>query len=243
VGAAASSVAFLTIFPVPRRWSSQVSARTVIFFPLVGALVGGLVATGDLVFQAFPMLVRSILVVGLWLLITGGLHIDGWIDACDAMAPGLTPDKALAAMRDPRAGAMGVAGAVVLLGTKWAALASLVDGRATWILLAAITARWMVALVMVALPYGGGPRSVGWAMSRELRWGHAALATALMAGCLLFAGAPALAGAIAMAVVAAVLVALPLRRRLGFVSGDIYGATVELSEVSILLLGCTGVHL
>ena len=96
------------------------SARAVIFFPLVGTLVGGFVATGDLVLQAFPTLVRSVLVVGLWLFITGGLHIDGWIDACDAMAPGLTADKALAAMRDPRAGAMGVGGAFVLLGTKWA---------------------------------------------------------------------------------------------------------------------------
>ena len=241
MGALASSVAFLTILPVPSRWSSRVSARTVVCFPLVGALVGGLVATGDLGFQALPMLVRSILAVGLWLLITGGLHIDGWIDACDAMAPGLTTERAQAAMRDPRAGAMGVAGAVVLLGTKWAALVSLVDGRAAWILLAAVTARWMVALIMVALPYGGGSRGVGWAMSRELGWGHAAMATALMAGCLLFASAQALAGATAVAVVTSALVVLLLRRRLGFVSGDIYGATIELSEVSILLLGCAGV--
>ena len=243
MGGLASSVAFLTIFPVPCRWSSHASPQTVVFFPLVGALVGGLVATGDLVLQAFPMLVRSILVVGLWLLITGGLHIDGWIDACDAMAPGLTFDKAGAAMRDPRAGAMGVAGAVVLLGTKWATLAELIDGRAAWILLAAITARWLAALVMVALPYGGGAGGVGWAISRGLGWGHAALATALMAGCLLFASAAALAGAIAVAAIATALVVLLLRRRLGFVSGDVYGATIELSEVSILLLGCLGMEI
>ena len=238
--ALASSVAFLTIFPVPSRWSAQVSAQTVVFFPLVGALVGGFVATSDLALQAFPMLPRSTLVVGLWLFITGGLHIDGWIDACDAMAPGLTSEKALVAMRDPRAGAMGVGGAVVLLGTKWAALANLADGRAAWILLAAVTARWAVALVMVALPYGGGFRGIGWAMSRGLGWGHAAMATALMGGCLLFTGVEALAAATAVAVVATALVVLPLRRRLGFVSGDVYGATVELSEVSILLLGCAG---
>ena len=67
------------------------------------------------------------------------------------------------------------------------------------------------------------------------------MATALMVGCLLFTGVEALAGAAAVAVVATVLIVVPLRRRLGFVSGDIYGATVELSEVSILLLGCAGV--
>ena len=155
--------------------------------------------------------------------------------------PGLTSDKALTAMRDPRAGAMGVGGTVVLLGTKWSALANLVDGRAAWILLAAVTARWLVALVMVALPYGGGSHGVGWTMSRGLGWGHAAMATALMVGCLLFTSVEALAGATAVAVVATALVVLPLRRRLGFVSGDVYGAAVELSEVSILLLGCARV--
>ena len=236
------AIGFLTVLPIPRRSAETFSPSAAMYFPLVGLLIGILLAAGDLAVQTFPLLVRSILVVGLWLVVTGALHLDGWIDACDAMAPGLSPEKARAAMRDPRAGAMGVGGAFLLLATKWAALTSLVDSRGVWIILAALTGRWVVSMMLVLGPSDGAQEGLGAQVAGGLHARHAFVASSIMVLSLSFIRPLTWAVAIAACCIACGALALMLRRRVGSLTGDGYGAMVELSEVLVLLLGAAGMQ-
>lgn len=234
------ALGFLTVLPLPQRARTGFTPAAAAYFPLAGLLVGVLVASCDAVLGGFPAAVRSILVVGAWLGITGALHLDGFIDACDALAPGLTRERALVALRDPRAGAMGTAGAVVLLSTKWAALTALAAHRFAWIVFAAVVARAAVAWLLVVVPTSATPEGLGASMARGVAPRHAVLPGIVVAGCLSFVAWAPWVTALAAALAGAALVSVALHRRVGGVTGDAFGAVVELAETSTLLVAVAG---
>ena len=91
----------------------------------------------------------------LLLTISGGLHADGLMDTCDAVFGHASPERRLEIMRDPRAGAFGVAGLVSVIALKIAALASLpAPARLGLVVLAPCLGRWSIVLVTVVFPYG-----------------------------------------------------------------------------------------
>jgi adenosylcobinamide-GDP ribazoletransferase len=232
----AAAVSFLTIVPVSGRWSPLDASRSAVFFPLVGWMVGGGIAMIDSGLAVLPMPVRASLVLGGWLLITGALHLDGLIDVFDALAPGLDRERARAALVDPRAGAVGVAAAIVLIAVKWSALASIDERRVAWLLLAPAIGRWAAVGAMVAFPYGRGGEGIGAPITRDLRPVQALAATALLAPAALLV-APWLIGALlAAAAAATVMIMAAVRRRVGFVSGDAYGAVIEICEALVLVV-------
>jgi len=233
----AAAVSFLTIVPVSGRWSPAAASRSAGFFPLVGWLVGGAIAMIDSGLAVLPMPVRASLVLGGWLLITGALHLDGLIDVFDALAPGLDRERARAALVDPRAGAMGVAAAIVLIAIKWSALASIGERRVAWLLLAPAIARWAAVGAMVAFPYGRGGEGVGAPLTRDLGPVQALAATALLAPAALLVAPSLIAALLAAAAAAAFVIAAAVRRRVGFVSGDAYGAVIESCEALVLVAG------
>lgn len=234
------AIGFLTVVPVPRHFRRRVSAAMIVYFPLVGLLAGSVAAAADAALVGLELPLRSILVLGVWLLMTGALHLDGWIDTCDAMAPGLTRDTARRALRDPGAGAMGVVGAVLLIGTKWAALTAVAVDRALWIVAAAAVSRWATAIVVVAFSNADSRPGLGSRVRRGATVRHA-LASSLFVLLLLVGMSPVtLAAALAAAVAAAGFVAVVARHRLGELPGDAYGAGLELAETVVLVLAAAG---
>jgi adenosylcobinamide-GDP ribazoletransferase len=227
---------------VRRTFTPQEMGRAVGYFPLVGALLGTLLAGLDRALASiFPAGVSTVLVLAAWVVATGALHLDGFLDACDGLFGGYTPEARLEIMRDERVGAFGLAGGVLLLLLKTTALAA-TPSRATSLLLAPTLARWGMALAVVAFPYAR-PKGLGRAMKDHASWGQVALATAIgLAVAWLAAGwlglvALALAGATAWAVARFVLARLP------GLTGDVYGAISETVEVVILLLFAMGIEL
>ena len=82
------AVSFLTILPVRLAGAFQPGdlGRSAAWFPGVGLLIGGILAGGRLLFaQVFPDPLGATLVVALWAVITGGLHLDGLADCCDGL--------------------------------------------------------------------------------------------------------------------------------------------------------------
>lgn len=231
------AIAFLTVLPVPGTRRDGFSSSMVRWFPAVGFLVGGLLMAAELALQPVPASLAAILLIGLWLAVTGCLHLDGWIDACDAMAPGLSREQARAAMKDPRAGAMGVAGAFVLLATKWTALASITVRRGVWVLLAAVAARWAVATLLVFAPAADPGDGLGARVRRELSARDVVLPMLTVVLLLPIGNAATVAACLAATAVATAAVAAALRRRTGRLNGDVYGAAVEACETLILLIG------
>lgn len=232
---------FLTIFPpvIRRSFTAIELGRAVGYFPLVGLALGGaLYGLGSGLGLVFPPPVTAALVLAAWLLLTRALHFDGFMDTCDGLFGGFTPERRLEIMRDSRVGAFGVAGGMTLLLAKYAAISS--APHMTGLLLAPIFGRWVLSIAISAYPYA---REVGMGrnMKDKVRWPQVILAT-LIAGAAawIFAGWTGLSG-LFLAGIFLFLGSSFILRRIPGLTGDCYGAFCELVELSILILFSTGV--
>jgi adenosylcobinamide-GDP ribazoletransferase len=231
-----AAFAFLTRLPV---WSGPLRdedlGRSVSFFPVVG-LVLGLVVTGAgaLLGEVLPATVAAVVLVALLAALTGGLHLDGVADVFDALGGGRGDrQRMLDIMKDSRIGAHGAAALGLVLLAKVFAAAELVARRDLAGLLAfPAIARWAVTPAIVFHPYARD-EGTGRAFNGEARAREVAVATALLALALAAVG-PRLFVPAAGALAAATLFALWLRQRMGGLTGDVYGASIEIAEVVAL---------
>jgi adenosylcobinamide-GDP ribazoletransferase len=233
-----AAFAFLTRLPV---WSGPLLdedlGRSVTFFPVVGLVLGlGLTGAGALVDGALSPTLGAVVVVALLAALTGGLHLDGLADVFDALGGGRGDrQRMLDIMKDSRIGAHGAAALVLLLLAKVLAAAEVLARRDLAGLLAfPAIARWAVTPAIVFHPYARD-EGTGRAFNGQARAWEVAGATALLALALAALG-PRLFVPAAGALAAASALALWLRRRLGGLTGDVYGASIELAEVVALAL-------
>jgi adenosylcobinamide-GDP ribazoletransferase len=231
-----AALQFLTIVPAPlaRLPSARELGLAVGFFPLVGLLVGGLLAgCGFLLPQLFPRPVSAVLALAAWVALTGALHLDGFLDACDGLFGGRDPLQRLEIMRDERAGSFALAGGILLLLTKWAALQSVADLPGA-LLLAPVAGRWVMSLAIVRYPYGRAA-GLGQAMKAGATWRQALLASLFAVPVALSSGGWAGLAGLAAAGLAGWAVARFTLARLPGLTGDLYGAVCELGEAAALL--------
>jgi hypothetical protein len=123
---------------------------------------------------AFPLPVTAIFILAAWLLLTRALHFDGFLDTCDGLFGGFTPERRLEIMRDSRVGAFGVAGGGLLLLAKYAAIVSL--PHLSGLLLAPVLGRWVLSTAIFAYPYAR-EKGMGRDMKDNVRWPQVTLAT------------------------------------------------------------------
>ena len=192
-------------------------------FPWVGAVLGGLFyLAARLLWAFFPPGVAGALLLGVWLGLTGMLHLDGLLDVADALLPPADRKRRLAILKDPSIGAFALGVGGVYLLAKAQALAAL--GPDPALVAAPALARFFVlpaSRLASARPGGLGDGVRGAPIGGALL---PALAAALLFPL------PALASTVA----AAGLYALALRR-LGGVTGDVHGAAIEVAELAFLL--------
>ena len=266
-----SAIGFLTILPVAPSHvnGSMASARG--WFPVVGLLLGILLVVSELLlfllfgqpqtgrmeyaelqtvaysqYSLSRLLWPALIVVALAVL-TRALHLDGFMDTCDALLGGFDRERRLAILRDPHVGAFAVVGVVCLLLIKVVAIAGLppagwptiVSSRLPILLLFPCLSRWAMLLTMELYPYvresglgtaffdGGGRKRVRWQLT--LGFLFTLVVSVALAG---------VAGIVLLAAVCAVAWGIGAwsSRLLGGVTGDIYGAVNEISEVVVILL-------
>jgi adenosylcobinamide-GDP ribazoletransferase len=251
------AVTFLT--GIPLKVEGEVSPadlwRSMGWYPLVGLALGAAawgVYAGLL--ELLPGLVAAALVVILLEAVTRGLHMDGLMDTADGILSGAPRERALEIMKDSSVGAMGVVGAVLILVLKVAALGALTRADAAAPLLAGwCAARALPALDVYAWPYARAA-GTGEAFTRERTLGPVALAGALLAAGVvatvfvdLAAGGAGgwYAGLVVavLAMAAALGVQAAVAKRLGGLTGDVYGLGIELAEAAALVVGCALVRL
>ena len=240
------AVRFLTIVPVPGREAAGPGAlgRAAWWFPAIGlALGGGLMLADRALTAVAPPLLSAGLVVAVWKVLTGGIHLDGLADCLDGLA-GMNAERRLAIMRDSRIGVFGALGLVLspldcLRGPVGHSgrrpgpdPAACSGGRPTHpaarraaCSLRPRPAQGLGAAFLAALPRAAGP--VWLAVLLVLAWLLLGLTGAAMAAGALVAGA---GGAVVLA------------RRLGGLTGDALGAGVELSELAWLVLAASCAH-
>ncbi len=234
---------FLTTFPavIRRAFTAQELGRAVGYFPLVGLALGGvLYGLGSGLQMLFPTQVVAIFILAAWLLLTRALHLDGFLDSCDGLFGGFTPERRLEIMRDSRVGAFGVAGGGLLLLAKYAAIISL--SHLSGLLLAPVLGRWAASIAIFAYPYARD-KGLGRDMKDNTRRPQVILATLVsVLAAWFFAG---WTGLLAFAITGIVLWlgASFILRRIPGLTGDSYGALCELVELIVLLVFTTGVRI
>ena len=232
---------FLTTIPV--RISGEITprlmGRAVGWFSLVGVLLGGLlVGLNWGLAQVFSPGVSAALTLAAWVIVTGALHLDGFLDTCDGLFGGYTPESRLEIMRDERVGAFGLAGGVLLLLLKYTALVA-TPRRTVALLVAPTLARWGMTLAVILFPYARS-KGLGRAMKDHAGWPQVVLATAISLAVAWFAGGWWGLAALALAGVTTLATARFVLARLPGLTGDVYGAICELVEVVILLVFSAG---
>ncbi|HIK43591.1 MAG TPA: adenosylcobinamide-GDP ribazoletransferase [Leptolyngbyaceae cyanobacterium M65_K2018_010] len=237
------AVLFYTRLPWPGQW--QPSFRGIAALaPLIGVMLGGGLALvdGGLGWLGVSRNLTSGLVVGLWLWLTGGLHLDGAMDTADGLAA-MDPQRRLEVMADSRTGAFGTMAAIAILGLKTLALADLALGRGWWLVLAALWGRWGQVVAVARYPYLR-PAGKGALHQAHLRLpqdillglGLGVFVTGLWAGLHPEQTWWAL-GSLVGGILAALGTGAWLNQRLGGHTGDTYGATLEWTETLVLCLG------
>jgi adenosylcobinamide-GDP ribazoletransferase len=233
------AVGFLTLLPVEAGASQPGDlGRAAAWFPAVGIVIGAVLAAAHYALGLlFQPLLAAALVVALWATITGGLHLDGLADCCDGLMAPVSRERRLEIMRDPRLGAFGGLGLALFLMLKVLALASASSGgplAALWLLLfAPCLARWLI--LIVGLQPTARPGGMGAAFSSGLDSRRLLLAAILPAALLPASPIPGLAAAGVAHAMTMGVIGLA-RSRLGGVTGDVFGLTLELGELSVLLV-------
>ena len=235
-----TAVAFLTRLPTPTLAGFEDTwlAGALVYFPLVGALVGLAAAVVyRLASLLWPPAIAALAAVAASAAVTGGLHEDGWTDLFDALAASRDRERMLAVMRDSRIGASGALALVLLVVGRVAALAALPAAQAPAALLAVhALSRWTTLPLAWRLPYarpaGGLGRPLAGRVSGRRVAAGTALAVLIAALALGSSAIPALAAVAAVAVAAGLF----FRARLGGITGDCLGATIQLAELTILLV-------
>ena len=239
-----TAIRTLTIVPVPGREAGR-ACSALPWFPLVGALLGGLLWSLPALWAALFRVVAwpggmAVGLLVLWTVLTGGLHLDGLADWADGFFGSRDREKTLAIMKDSRVGAFGVIALVLVLLAKWEALGRLVSGGpesmlAQWFVAVLASSRAVQVDLAASLPYARPEGGTAGRFTEGAGLGHrlAAMAAALVlsvAACgPLGAAAPVAAWVLGRAF------AWYCRRRVGGITGDLLGAATEIVEVVLLV--------
>jgi cobalamin 5'-phosphate synthase/cobalamin synthase len=234
---------FLTILPVPGGHTVSDSdwGRATAWYPLVGFLLGIILAGLDWVLlQIWSSGVSTALLLVAWVGLSGALHLDGFIDCCDALVPPAPRERRLEILRDVHVGAFGVVGAVLLLLIKYAALAATTGtSRLPVLLLVPTLGRWAMTGALLLFPYARSSSGLGQKARRGaglVQLTVASATTLLVTGLAWWLGMGWVAVLLAAwSVASAAGIGWLISSRLGGLTGDAYGAICELVEVINLL--------
>jgi adenosylcobinamide-GDP ribazoletransferase len=225
---------FLTRLPTPRVTDVQADdlARSAIWFPAAGLVIGLLLALVARMLQGSGSWVAALAVLAVWIVVTGALHLDGLGDVADALgASHGRPDRFVAVLGDPHAGSFAVVAIALQIVAKLVLMAHLPLTIAAWaLILIPAWARWgtlICSKTLLALKPG-----LGASVANGVRWPTIAGWGVLLAVAGLFGAPPTL-----FAVVVVPLIAFYWQWRLGGVTGDCLGASIEVTE-TLLLFAC-----
>lgn len=233
---------FLTRLPVTHADYNDADVKASIYwYGAVGLIIGGLLLLiNNLLWLLAPELepaVAAALLLCLWVVITGALHLDGLADSADAWLGGADKERTLAIMKDPRSGPAGVTSIVLVLLVKFACLQLLVQQTSWLLLLAPALARSLMPVLFLITPY---VRENG--LAAPFRAGLSTQASLLPLGlivllCLLVLGA---SGLMLLLMVGGSFYGARrlMLGRLQGTTGDTAGAAIEILEAVTLLTLC-----
>lgn len=235
----ALALQLLTRCPIPSFKTApcpEQLGQSVLFFPAVGLLIGALMAGLHLALGQINPAVMAGLLLTVWVLITGGLHLDGLADSADAWIGGQgNRERTLAIMKDPRSGPIAIVAVVLVLLNKFAALQVLLAGHAfIALLLAPVLGRTVIILLLITTSYVR-PDGLGSPYANHLPRFHCSLLVLLIA--VLTIALLQWQSGVLLITLGVFFFGLRywLIARLGGTTGDTLGAACELAETIVLI--------
>ncbi len=230
---------FLTIIPSPRRqeYGAEDLGKSISFFPVVGLFLGLVLFGLDHLLELFlPSILINVLLIVALIILTGALHLDGFIDTCDGLSVKSSVSDKLKVISDSRVGGFGVVGGCCLVLAKFASLVALPQQlRASALILMPILSRWGMVYAISIFPLAK-KEGMGWGVKQKASWKGMVVAT-------LFSLIMVLVllkwwGAALLAVLSLILLGFSkyFCSRFGGLTGDTYGAINEFAEVVVLIL-------
>lgn len=242
---------FLTRFPTPAwvGYRDEWLNRCVRYFPVVGALVGGVgAAIAVVAANVWTPPVAAALALASTVWITGAFHEDGLADTSDALLGQVSRERALEIMKDSRIGTYGSVALVLSLAMRWSLVTAMIESSVAFAAVALVAShaagRAAAVVLSAVLPYGGDEaHAKAKPLARHVHRGDAVCAVMLATlplalACALRRPHDAVVLMAGAGLVAAVVVARArrvLQRRLGGYTGDALGAAEQAVEVGVLL--------
>ncbi|MBZ0328986.1 adenosylcobinamide-GDP ribazoletransferase [Halomonas sp. ANAO-440] len=240
------AIQFLTRLPVPVAcpWTPATSRWALRCYPLVGLLLGAILASiGALLQSVLPTPMLALLLLSLWVALSGGLHLDGLMDVADALGSNAPLERRWEIMKDPQVGSFGILALVFLLAWKVTLLWTLLEAGVSLVVLVVVPALGRLGGVALLLLAPCARREgLAWAWRQHLQRRDLAFSLVpLVAVFWLLPGGLFLASGLAALLLGCLLLfllgyGLLMSRALGGVNGDIVGAAIEAAELWLLLI-------
>lgn len=218
-------------FPVTYEFREEDFVKGRFFFPLIGGIIGGLLLPVLFIFQRFPQSYLNVALIVAYLMITGGLHLDGVADVWDGLFSFRKRERVLEIMSDSRIGTFGVIGLILYFLMLWVGLS-----ETTWegVLLFPVVGRCIGLILCGLFPYAK-VQGMGKQMIQGTHLNHALLMGLIGTGItLLFGGEYLLAYGLTLIIMSGIVARINLR--LEGITGDVIGLSIELSQCFFLLL-------
>jgi cobalamin 5'-phosphate synthase/cobalamin synthase len=234
------ALSFLTIVPVGGAGELAPTdfGRGVVYFPLVGAAVGGLTAATAWAASFFlPTSLSALFAVAVGVLLTGAMHVDGLADTADGYG-GRSRARALEIMRDHSIGSYGAVAVVLDIGLRTAAVAALLPSpnRLLYLIAAGALSRAAAVGLGVLLPNARAHTGQAALLEGAGLWRVGVAIVTAVALAALLCRWPGILGAAGVGAVA-FLWGWHCLRRLGGMTGDTLGAMSEAGEVLVVVVG------
>lgn len=230
-----TAFSFLTILPV-RTVENPQPGRSFAYFPLVGLVIGGILFACAWLLEGITEEIHAFIVLALWVVLSGGLHLDGFADSCDGLLATTQAERRLEIMKDPHVGSWALLGVVLLLLGKWSALQN-IDPMV--LIVAPVLGRWAMVLAAYAFPYAR-VTGVGAYFRNGLERSQVTVASVLaitIVAIYALTTRPQFVLAILLPPVTVYLIGKWAAARLGGgLTGDVYGALCELIELLTLMV-------
>lgn len=231
-------IQFLTRIPLPFNLDVDENdfSEGVIYFPVVGLLIGGLTyLLTSLLYRQFSTGIVAVLVLLFQVFITGGLHLDGLADSFDGLYSNRGKERMLEIMKDSRVGSNGALALIMLMLVKLVLMVEVIDGyRAMTILI--LTPAFARYTVVVASRFSKYAREKGMGnfFIGKTKTDHLVMAT-------IFVVMMTMLDPFNLFVLAAVtgfalLYSRHVTKLIGGMTGDTLGAMIEMTEILVLLL-------
>lgn len=222
---------------IPIIWKLDINeedfGRSMAYYPLVGLIIGGILLLFNLgISKLFSNLVSSILVVTFWIYLTGALHLDGFADMADGIAGGRDKESILRIMHDSAVGAKGAVAIFCLLFIKIGFLTEIsTTVKSQTLLFCPVLGRWTMVLISAINPYARSKGGMGKTFVENVGKFELILATLITLTTLLFLQKLPIAFSFVIAFITVVVITYISRQKIDGITGDIIGATSEITEV------------